>query len=932
MANKKKITTAVVASVTALALALSGTFAWQSINQTALNEASDVINPGGRLHDDFNGSNKNVYVENFTDAETGEDIFARVRLDEYFEIVINQGAGADVENTEVITTDATRGELDTYVTHIFGEENATDDYWTWTTGGKAAYMPTFNKDKDSLEADINGTYDGLDPDDDIHYDDYEEIADEKTADAVYDADADNNPDGEKKYVEETHYATETPEAELISMDEWFDRGCPVGNYWVYDEDGWVYWAAPIKPGTATGLLLDEIALNQVMDDSWYYAINVVAQFVTADDLGKTDATGFYADGETVSAKALELLKTIGVDTSGDAGDEGDEGDDWDELSFGIWYEGRNETIWIENPVDFTASGTGAVFSVWEFETGEVIPEYAHWTLTSTDENAYGSVFNEENGSLTVYVDKPVDDIDVGDIYTFDLNLTYDSYSGTAELSATVIIGEKPAMFIDDTEVIMGESNWFYVDYDAEDAGLSFEGGLLKGSTNLGDKYLSGDLDWGEICIDLSDAANDVQIGDELTFTVVLTDNTSNEEIGRLTHTVTVVKAPPEIWVNGHDVYNVVANDDYSLSASGETDGWTFEVVDGYDLASISGTTLSVGTEYGYIEIRATHTDGTTVNEELYIASDWVKIAKVRWDDESESEVILPDTELTTMAGNGLDSLHPIDESDEIVWDDVLWSVEDANGNKLDEEDGVWMSGSTLDSRNDVAANGDVVVYIVATDPFGMFTEQKIKVTITPRPYFTLTNTSDPEDVLVIYHGDWGNMSFSYSETEKKSYKVEFSDAAAGEISADAEYSGWYEAPTFESSVVTFPINDGSGGSNRIDFSVGGDQGYYASLGVTVMLDLEFTYVLNDEACTPENGEIYFSAGDVLTINASIEGGDSASWALEWSKDGEIVHRGTRTYTIELTESLDGQTFQFTLGGEYFNPVNLSFTLRLRTAD
>ena len=314
--SKKKITTAIVAGATALALVLGGTFAWQSINQYALNEASDVINPGGRLHDDFNGSNKNVYVENFTDAATGEDIFARVRLDEYFEIVINKNAGDGVEKTEVITTGATRGDLDSYVTHIFGGSNATDDYWTWTTGGQATYMPTFNKDKDSLDADINGTYDGLDPDDDIHYDDYEEIADEKTDTAVYDADADNAPEGEKTYVEETHYVANTLNAELISMDGWFDLGCPVGEYWVYDSDGWVYWAAPIKPGTATGLLLDEIALSRVMDDSWYYAINVVAQFVTADDLGKTDATGFYADGETVSAKALELLKTIGVDTEG----------------------------------------------------------------------------------------------------------------------------------------------------------------------------------------------------------------------------------------------------------------------------------------------------------------------------------------------------------------------------------------------------------------------------------------------------------------------------------------------------------------------------------------------------------------------------------------------------------------------------------------
>ena len=53
MASKKKAATTVVAVATAAALLLGGTFAWQSISQTALNEASDVINPGGRLHNDL---------------------------------------------------------------------------------------------------------------------------------------------------------------------------------------------------------------------------------------------------------------------------------------------------------------------------------------------------------------------------------------------------------------------------------------------------------------------------------------------------------------------------------------------------------------------------------------------------------------------------------------------------------------------------------------------------------------------------------------------------------------------------------------------------------------------------------------------------------------------------------------------------------------
>lgn len=124
MANKKKITTSVVAVATAAALLLGGTFAWQSISQTALNETDATINPGGRLHDDFNGENKDVYVENFAD----EDIFARVRLDEYLELTFNKGT--PVEETQIVTTGATKDETDTYITHKFADENATDEFFT----------------------------------------------------------------------------------------------------------------------------------------------------------------------------------------------------------------------------------------------------------------------------------------------------------------------------------------------------------------------------------------------------------------------------------------------------------------------------------------------------------------------------------------------------------------------------------------------------------------------------------------------------------------------------------------------------------------------------------------------------------------------------------------------------------------------------------
>ena len=64
--KRKKQVSAVVAAVLVVAIALSGTYAWQSISQRARNEADGFANPGGRLHDDFNGQNKDIYVENLS--------------------------------------------------------------------------------------------------------------------------------------------------------------------------------------------------------------------------------------------------------------------------------------------------------------------------------------------------------------------------------------------------------------------------------------------------------------------------------------------------------------------------------------------------------------------------------------------------------------------------------------------------------------------------------------------------------------------------------------------------------------------------------------------------------------------------------------------------------------------------------------------------
>ncbi len=378
-AATKKLRASFIAGTLAAAIALTGTLAWTSFTQRAVNEAFTDKNPGGRLHVDFDGLNKDIYVENFTDELTGLPIFVRVRLSEYMETGVHAGRFrdgldadgrplADGRQVEVQTPHRTEAgvkayinEPDTWPIHIPAADSVTGvkddekdpvhDTWAWDLGGKTVYMPTFNKNKDSLSSDVNGTYVGPNGKFDAEdaYDDYvtytteESKADEskkiiysKEADAYYDLDTDNdndeyftntgaadspkggaNGDGGKLNVNyeakrETHIAAETRDATVLTMDQWKKKGSPIGDYWVWDSDGWAYWAAPLMPSEATGTLLTRIRTIQDTDKC-YYAINVEGQFVTKDSIGTantaedgqpSNASGFYIDGITGEAKAL----------------------------------------------------------------------------------------------------------------------------------------------------------------------------------------------------------------------------------------------------------------------------------------------------------------------------------------------------------------------------------------------------------------------------------------------------------------------------------------------------------------------------------------------------------------------------------------------------------------------------------------------------
>ena len=513
MANKKKAATTVVAVATAAALLLGGTFAWQSISQRALNEASDVINPGGRLHNDLwyedaKTTNNDIYVENFTDLDAdGDDIYARVRLSEYMEIVMNYGTAAEKVETvagskmldgAVVTdkaTDNTSSYDYDYTIHYFGEENATDTYWEWTMGNEDSetvyYMPTFNLNKDSLAPDLNGLYcdrvGGISNREMGQYvdvdgnalEDYEGYSNGEllTGFEIYDGDTNSSDEigtdplvladiienGETSQYNDAAAVVLTDDVVeheakpvgatkgLVSIEEWlgwFDNGDGTynyekyengdyGNYWVYDTDGWVYWSGAIGAGETTGLLLDSFTLKEVMDDTWYYAIEAEGEFVTADDLGEYNpdaaaatfnlrntpvaspsdltyydgGTGFYENG--ISKEALALLSIIGVDVYGEAEDEGEGEPDYtfdlgDALPEKAPVVPLNSTIAVNAPVEMANPVLGVTaYKPYNLESFPIVDDEVDISgsklMNST--SPIGLTINEdytyENGLLTI---------------------------------------------------------------------------------------------------------------------------------------------------------------------------------------------------------------------------------------------------------------------------------------------------------------------------------------------------------------------------------------------------------------------------------------------------------------------------------------------------------------------------------------------------
>lgn len=411
--KKSRIVSLALAGAVTTAVLFAGTYAWRSVTQDATNQVLGSLNPGGRLHDDFNGMRanandtnvKNVYVENFT--EEGAKIYARIRFDEYLEK--GEGAGklkadgqkADENKAVSIVSTASIDNESTWTTYKWDANSEFRKYVSLNTGGKTIYLPTYNRDKDSLEAEVNGelrigadgkaTYPDYKPYtlnetengveiyalDNLNIDEVNKagITAQEIIDAIMDTAAgtvhstitaattqltigsytdakvrvvvDESSDVTEVYLDlwdaqnitkaadgiedikvvvptQMHQAKDTLEtAEVISIAQWMSadtgnggKNKQPGEYWVYDTDGWVYWAEPIVSQTATGCLINSIQMvdGANIDGEFYYALNVVSQFATAGDWN-TDVEGAGFKQGDITENAVDLLNTISAPTA-----------------------------------------------------------------------------------------------------------------------------------------------------------------------------------------------------------------------------------------------------------------------------------------------------------------------------------------------------------------------------------------------------------------------------------------------------------------------------------------------------------------------------------------------------------------------------------------------------------------------------------------
>jgi len=290
--GKKPVALAIAAALCSVAI-LGSAFAWTDFTQNKVNKFRGFVDADVTLHDEFDGADKDVFVENSGTST----IYVRVRLDEYMQ------AGDKIFSQNANVRDKT-----TWTAHTYGGTDIADcgnagegkfhHYYEWSMRGI---------DRDYTPGTPGMVYGTLGADGKV------ERSDKSDSDISHHTAAANTPVRMTEFIRlaSQEYAGMDP-ADQALWDGKIMTGC-----WILDDSdkpenggGWAYWSVPLKPDTATNLLLDRVTLKKDAKDDWIYRIDVKLQAVTSKDFAKwNDAASVCGYKTTAGAETLIKLWT-----------------------------------------------------------------------------------------------------------------------------------------------------------------------------------------------------------------------------------------------------------------------------------------------------------------------------------------------------------------------------------------------------------------------------------------------------------------------------------------------------------------------------------------------------------------------------------------------------------------------------------------------
>ncbi len=286
----KKPLMALAASIIIVAIMLGGTFAWTDFTQSRANKFRGSTDADVTLHDEFDGENKDVFVEN----SGSQTIYVRLRLDEYMEI----GGTSFVAASNV--KDKTTWIPHTYDGTAIGDCGQVDakhlfhSYYDWEMTGA---QRKFNEGTPGL------VYSKLGADGKVD-----------TSSGLNDTAAENAPITMSEFLRLEGQAYDSMSLEDKALwDGKVMTGC-----WILDdtdtvENGgaWAYWSVPLAPGEATNLLLDRVlkTTKEPVDD-WFYGIDVKLQAVTSNDFEKWNSVDLKYKKTAAADKLIAIWESV----------------------------------------------------------------------------------------------------------------------------------------------------------------------------------------------------------------------------------------------------------------------------------------------------------------------------------------------------------------------------------------------------------------------------------------------------------------------------------------------------------------------------------------------------------------------------------------------------------------------------------------------